>query len=98
MSNKCSICSKEFKEAMWHDAIKRDNECHRVTMIVPYNEKDDTFDIDCLIEREKNKIDETEDLVLFSFNPGAFTRQDIIDMNFGEEAVGPTCLNCKSYI
>lgn len=96
----CPICKKEVKIGIWHDAVKRDNKCYVISGEVNWNGED--FALDDLIEKEISKIKdfdiETEDLILMSDDPKIFSREEIDNMNFGEEDLGATCMNCNSYL
>lgn len=98
----CPICKKECNKAIWHDAVKRGNRAWVITSEVNYEAESDTFDLSDMINNEISKIDDfdenKEDLQLMSFYPNLFTKEDIKKINFGEEDIGATCINCRGYL
>ena len=98
----CPICKKKVKIATWHDMVKVGNKCHIITAQVKYNGKDKSFILDDLINSEVAKIpgfnEETDELMLFSFDEDKFTQEDIKEMKFGIEDIGARCNHCNSFL
>lgn len=96
----CPICKKKIKIATWFDAVKRNGICHVISAEVKYNEDEESFDLSDLISSEIEKIEdfneETQDLILFSFDPSEFTQEDVKSMQFGEEDLGARCNSCNA--